>query len=150
MKIFVTVGTTKFDTLIRAVDFSSDTESHQYTYQIADGEYKPSSGSYFTFTSDIEDYYNQADIVITHAGAGSIYGLLERNKTIIIVPNLDRVDKHQSDIADFMEEGGYARVCYNMEIIGEIINSVVEFQPKRFIKKDFFKQEEISRFILGV
>ncbi|MCX8788731.1 PssE/Cps14G family polysaccharide biosynthesis glycosyltransferase [Vibrio parahaemolyticus] len=150
MKIFVTVGTTKFDTLIRAVDFSSDTESHQYTYQIADGEYKPSSGSYFTFTSDIEDYYNQADVVITHAGAGSIYGLLERNKTIIIVPNLDRVDKHQSDIADFMEEGGYARVCYNMELIGEIISSIVEFQPRKFIKKDFFKQEEISRFILGV
>ena len=83
MKIFVTVGTTKFDSLIKYIDKNIKNENFQIEMQIADGYYKPINYKYFSFTSDIENLYLDSDVVITHAGAGSIYHLLELRKRII-------------------------------------------------------------------
>lgn len=149
MNIFVTVGTTKFDSLIGAVDKVAKNDGNTYIYQIANGEYKPLFGNYFTFTKCIDKYYSQADVVITHAGAGSIYTLLERRKKIIIVPNLDRVDKHQSDISEFMEKGQYAKVCNDLDSIEQLIKGIGSFNPNQFLKIDFFKEKEIASFLLS-
>ena len=104
MKIFVTVGTTKFDGLIEYIDNNFDSKKYEVFFQIADGKYIPKNFPYVRFVSNIKNFFLKCDIVITHAGAGSIYELLELNKKIIIVPNLERKDKHQLDIALFMEK----------------------------------------------
>jgi beta-1,4-N-acetylglucosaminyltransferase len=61
--------------------------------------------------------YRSADVVIAHAGAGTIYQLLDMRKKSIIVPNLDPSDKHQLDIADFLLKYNYAFVAYNFNQI---------------------------------
>lgn len=140
MKILVTVGTTSFDSMIEAADkCAAKLDDHQFTFQIADGRYIPQYGDYFNFSDSISDYYSQSDGIITHAGAGSTYKLLELRKKIIVVPNLDRVDKHQSDIANFLEENNYALVVWKLSNLQEILNSIDDFQPTIFEKQHFLK-----------
>lgn len=147
MRIFVTVGTTRFDSLIKAIDEKLSGLEHEVTFQISDGIYKPKNFKYFNFTEDIKNYFLESDIVITHAGAGSIYELLELRKKIIIVPNLDRVDKHQSDIADYMDSNNYAKSIYNLDNIISIIDDMQYKSFKEFKKEIFFKAQEIIDFI---
>ena len=147
MKVFVTVGTTNFDSLIRSVDEQLNGLQYDVTMQISNGSYQPKNFSYFRFSSDIFDYFNDADIIITHAGAGSIYELLEFRKKIIIVPNLDRIDKHQSDIADYMHENGYALSLYDLNDISAAIKHVDSCSLNKFVRVGFFKAKEIADFI---
>ncbi|WP_415837668.1 PssE/Cps14G family polysaccharide biosynthesis glycosyltransferase, partial [Shewanella livingstonensis] len=113
------------------------------------GEYSPRNGSFFSFANEINELYDSADLIITHAGAGSIYTLLEMNKKIIIVPNFERVDKHQSDIANYMAINKHALVCSDVADIGRFIEMTKGFQFVPFEKISFFKSEEISEFIMS-
>ena len=59
----------------------------------------------------MKDIIKDADIIITHAGVGTIMECLERNKEIIVVPrkveNLEHVNNHQEEIAYEMEKQGF-------------------------------------------
>ena len=146
MKVFVTVGTTAFDELIKMIDNLS--MEHSFIFQISKkAKYKPKNYPYFDFTDNIEKYYNEADVVLTHSGAGSVYRLLELNKKIIIVPNLFRVDKHQSDLSDFMKKHCYAIVCDDIKDINKLIDNVDNFGFKKYEFDPFFKKNEILKFI---
>jgi len=147
MKIFVTVGTTRFDSLIENIDKKLNHTNNEIIFQIADGEYKPKNFKYFDFTPNIQSYFENSDIIITHAGAGSIYELLELKKKILIVPNLDRVDKHQSDIADFMDENNYAKKLKKYEELDKVIKYIFSISFNQFTKDSFFKVDEIIEFI---
>lgn len=109
MKILITVGTTPFDNLIKVAD-EQLSQSHELVFQISEGGYKPKSGQSFKFTDDIEQCYLDADLIISHGGAGTIYRVLELDKKLIIVPNLDRIDHHQLDICDFMQKNNHAAI----------------------------------------
>ena len=91
MRILVTVGTTRFDSLIKYLDETFAGLDFEFTFQIADGKYEPVNFPFFTFSSDINTYYKESDLVICHAGAGTIYKLLESRKKVIIVPNTERL-----------------------------------------------------------
>ncbi|TKF48031.1 PssE/Cps14G family polysaccharide biosynthesis glycosyltransferase [Vibrio sp. F13] len=150
MKVFVTVGTTSFDDLIKNVDDAIvELEGFSFTFQIAKGKYKPKESKYFEFTSEVEKFYNNADLVITHAGAGSIYRLLELNKKIIIVPNMKRVDKHQEDISSYMFENNHVMLLSDFSRTVEMISSANYFAPTPFVKNKFFVKDEIVNFIQG-
>lgn len=151
MNILITVGTTKFDSLIRNVDiYASKHSSINFNFQISeDAEYFPSMGAYFDFTNRIDELYDCADLIITHAGAGSIYKLLEMQKKIIIVPNSERVDKHQFDIANFMKKNKHALVCTDVTAIGRFIEMAMYYEFVIFNKVPFFKENEIAKFVLS-
>lgn len=138
MKIFVTVGTTPFDSLIKHID-SNIINNYEIIAQISTGKYKPQHMEFFDYTSEIEKYYNWADIVVTHAGAGSVYKLLEKNKNIIVIPNLDRVDKHQLELAKYVEINNYAQVFYNLKDFKLNFN----IKKNHYVKEKFFKIDEI-------
>lgn len=148
MNFFITVGTTKFDALMKAIDeYACQDKLDDFTFQIANGNYIPKNGKVITFVPDIAHYYDWADIVITHAGAGSIYRLLELRKKIIIVPNLERVDKHQNDIATFMDEHQYALVLWDFSQLSSVMKKILTFSPVIYDKDPFFKFDEIIQFI---
>lgn len=149
MKIFATVGTTRFDNLIKAIDDSLDKNIYDVTMQISDGNYKPKNFKYIEYTDEIKKYFLESDIVITHAGAGSIYELLELGKKIIIVPNLDRIDKHQTDISDYMDRNGYAKALNSFDSLKDTVEYVKTHEFKKFTKNNFFKTDEILEYIGG-
>lgn len=149
MNIFVTVGTTPFDTLIEAIDTFNFKERLNITMQISTGKYVPKNYKFFDFTERINEYYEQANIVVTHAGAGSIYNLLEKGKKIIIVPNLDRIDKHQDEISNYVYKNNYGKVCYSIKEIGENIEKLIEcnIDLEKYTKVDFFCTKMIEEII---
>jgi len=148
MKILVTVGTTRFDSLIKYLDEECIGLGHEITFQIADGKYKPVNFPFFRFNSEINTYYIASDLVICHAGAGTIYKLLELKKKIIIVPNTERVDNHQLDIAEFMATNGYAISINDFSELPEGILSASKSDMRVFEKHDFDKTQEIISFCL--
>lgn len=148
MKILVTVGTTRFDSLIRYLDETFAGLSYEFTFQIADGKYKPIHFPFFRFSSEINSYYEASDLVICHAGAGTIYKLLDIKKKIIIVPNTERVDNHQLDIAGYMASNGYAIAIQDFTELAEGIKKASVSEMKDFEKHDFDKTREIISFCM--
>lgn len=142
MKVLFTVGTTPFDSLCKYLDNNLD-KSTDITFQIAKAKYKPVNFPFIEYTDDINKLYNESDIIISHAGAGSIYNLLEKEKIIILVPNLERIDKHQNDIAKYMNENNYAISVNSFEEIENVLKNIQNIQIRKFEKTNFFKTEEI-------
>lgn len=134
INIFITVGTTPFDELIKFCDENIDLLKYKVFAQISnESEYKVENVDFVKFTNEIEKYYKKADIVISHAGAGSVYKLLEMNKRTIFVPNFTMKDNHQDDICRFVQDNNYAEVLdvrYNQninELLDKIINKDKDF-----------------------
>ncbi|MCG2835707.1 glycosyltransferase [Photobacterium sp. WH77] len=151
MNILVTVGTTKFESLVEFVHkFASQHGEHSYIFQIADGTYRPEGFAFFEFTNDILGKYEWADVVITHAGAGSTYQLLELGKVIILVPNLERVDKHQLDLANYMSDQNFALVVHGLDELNDVFTNFSSINLKPYSKENFFLQKEIAHYIKGL
>ncbi|KAL3229503.1 UDP-N-acetylglucosamine transferase subunit ALG13 [Nakaseomyces bracarensis] len=62
----------------------------------------------FPYSNDIVSLLDQhADVVISHAGTGSILDSLRLNKPLIVVVNHTLMDNHQQQTADKFEELGH-------------------------------------------
>ncbi|MEI8623688.1 PssE/Cps14G family polysaccharide biosynthesis glycosyltransferase [Pseudoalteromonas sp. B137] len=130
--------------LSKAVDIAAETlPKNKYIFQISNGIYKPSNGSYFSFTNNFSDYIDEADVIITHAGAGTVFELLEKQKKCIVVPNYERVDKHQSDLSTYIEKNKLAIVCHKLENISSSIQQLKTFEANPYIKEPFFLIDEL-------
>ena len=120
MKVFVTTGTTDFTQLIEAVLTLSD--DYEVVVQTPTTYKNTPNCRFFDFVKNIADYYQWADIIITHAGAGSVYKLLELEKKILVVPNLTRKDKHQSQLANYVRDNNYGGVCFDLNTLASELN----------------------------
>ncbi|KAF9681618.1 hypothetical protein SADUNF_Sadunf05G0020600 [Salix dunnii] len=117
--VFVTVGTTLFDALVRTVDTKEVKQElirKGYTHlviQMGRGSYTPTKSDgedgslavdYFTFSPSIADHLRSASLVISHAGSGSVFETLRLGKPLIVVVNEDLMDNHQSELAEELAE----------------------------------------------
>jgi len=134
--ILVTIGTTAFDSLIKVID-QTFPKSTDILLQIADGEYKPTSFPFITFIENIDEYYLKADVIICHAGAGTVYKLLEMDKKIIVVPNMTRSDPHQRELAEFVKANNYGLVSEKLKDLHKIVKESDFFQPQKYSKPIF-------------
>jgi beta-1,4-N-acetylglucosaminyltransferase len=124
INVFITVGTTEFDDLIEVIDkISLNLPDFNMVAQISSSAvYSPRNITFFDFSDDFESYVDSADIIICHAGAGSVYSMLEKAKRLIVVPNLSRVDKHQLELANFVQKNNFSIVCNTLkELEGAIL-----------------------------
>lgn len=148
MRIFVTVGTTSFDSMIENIDqYFNENKSTMLIFKSQMVIIYPKVVLFFSFRDDVDVFYNDADVIITHAGAGTLYQLLEKGKKIIAVPNLERIDKHQVDIATYMERNHYLLVCWDYNEIGDLLKSIHNFKPNPYYKIEFDKGKEIADYI---
>jgi len=95
-----------------------------------------------------------SDLVISHAGAGSIMTTLVNNKPLILVPRLKKygevVDDHQLELAREMEKQGRAIVAYDTNDLGKKIEEAKKIKIKKLTKskipqiiEDFLKNGNI-------
>lgn len=148
MNILVTVGTTRFDGLMAYLDTHFRDSAHRFTMQIADGTYRPVHFPWFSFTDEIERYYRESDIVITHGGAGSVYRLLELGKRTIVVPNLERNDRHQLDLATYMAERDHVQMVLDFEELGPAIDRCSRYAFKPYQREPFHATADIFAFLV--
>lgn len=80
---------------------------------------------------------NDADVIITHAGVGSILSALKKGKKVIACARLARYGEHTNDhqlqIQEEFARQGYLISCEDFSKIHEIINKLDEFKPNPYI-----------------
>lgn len=115
MQAFVTVGSTKFDDLITVIfseDFLTRLFANGYSRLVVqcgnsnlrqgfrDGIHHGVEVVVWQFKPNLNEEYLAADLVISHAGSGTILEVLRLNKRLIVVANETLLDNHQKELAD--------------------------------------------------
>jgi beta-1,4-N-acetylglucosaminyltransferase len=123
--VFVTVGTTEFPQLIRVVsgqDFAEVVHKlgcKQLTVQHGrgpepnfDGDvFRNIATEHFDLKATITNEIATADLVISHAGAGSCIDVLSARKPLIVVVNEDLMHNHQTELAEQLHKEGFLHYC---------------------------------------
>ncbi len=79
----------------------------------------------FPFTNEMGKYYNLADVVVSRAGASTVFELSYFGKPAILVPYPYSAGGHQWKNASYVESMGGAYVIGNSEISGEVLYRVL-------------------------
>ncbi|THG99195.1 hypothetical protein EW026_g3118 [Hermanssonia centrifuga] len=134
MHAFVTVGSTRFDALVKhalsdvVIDVlrtkgysdivvqcgNSDFDRSVYTLEgdtwtrNLEGE---GSIEVWKFKPTLQQEYERADLVISHAGSGTILDVLRLKKPIIVVPNPTLLDNHQEELASALAGTGHVKAA---------------------------------------
>jgi UDP-N-acetylglucosamine transferase subunit ALG13 len=99
--IFVTVGTQlSFDRLIVAVDaWSRDNPGEEVFSQIGPGTFKPKYGKFEEFLQPdkANELFQRADLIVAHAGMGSILTALKYRKPILVLPRRASLWEHRNE-----------------------------------------------------
>ncbi|XP_074962772.1 UDP-N-acetylglucosamine transferase subunit ALG13 [Phalacrocorax aristotelis] len=122
--VFVTVGTTSFDDLIATVCSPAALQVLQsrgyekLVLQVGRGALEPELCSSpalaveaFRFKESLAEDLRGADLVISHAGAGSCLETLEKGKPLIVVINEKLMNNHQLELAKQLHRDGHVLYC---------------------------------------
>lgn len=168
--VFVTVGSTRFDSLINFVlceIFVKQIAQCNFTrmvLQVGRSYYNPNDierlGKNFNLSMEIFDYRDsiaanirEADIVISHAGAGTCLEALRLRRKLIIVANDELMDNHQLELAEYLDEERFAFHAKNVDEILKIfpdacesnLDSFNKFPPKDSRNFERIFDEEIKK-----
>lgn len=102
VKIFVTVGTElPFDRLVAAVDGWADRRNcaHQVVAQIGSGGRPPRAIAWQEMfdRTEFNELFDRADLIVAHAGMGTILRALEQERPLIVVPRRAALGEHRND-----------------------------------------------------
>ena len=142
-RVFVTVGTTSFDALIHAAttpEFANALEKlgfDELRLQVGRGKEptKTDRVTWFRFAPTITEEMRAADVVISHAGAGSILEALELGKRLVVCVNDALMDNHQAELANALEARGHVVVSTVDDVAGALAR-VVATRPAPYERGD--------------
>jgi len=127
--VFVTVGTTLFEDLVEEVSSKACLQAlHRKGYSrllvqhgkgkdVANKVDENISISSYDFKSTIQEDINNADLVISHAGAGSCLEVLEAGKKLLVVVNEKLMDNHQIELAKKLHENNHLKYCTTSTLV---------------------------------
>jgi UDP-N-acetylglucosamine transferase subunit ALG13 len=148
--VFVTVGTTDFDDLVKTVDNIIPSLPYKAEAQIGHGFYEPVNIPFFRFSPSIENYYSKADLIIAHGGFGTTIEILERGIPLISVSNRDRYDNHQDDLLAEMENEGYLVWCRSLEKLKETLEIAMNKKFERYTPPECRIHKIIEQFLIDL
>ena len=148
--IFVTVGTTDFDALVRAVDSLAAQLEEEVVVQIGRGRYEPRNCEWFRFAPSLEPYYEHADVVIAHGGLGTIMEVLRRGGRLIGVANPDRYDQHQEDLLSYLAEEGHLIWCADLNDLAHDLEGARSASFRPYASPECRIHEVIADFLEGI
>jgi UDP-N-acetylglucosamine transferase subunit ALG13 len=119
--IFVTAGTQlPFDRLIKTIDeIASQCTDTRFIAQALQSDYKAKNVEVLNFISpaDFNNYIDNAKLIISHAGMGTIISALVKQKPIIVMPRLTKYNEHRNEhqlgTSKKMDALGYVDVVYD-------------------------------------
>ena len=84
----------------------------------------------------LEELQENASLIITHGGVGSIVSSIEKNKKVIAVPRLheygEHVNNHQKEIVMDFDKKGYIIGIEKVEDLKEAIKKAKTFEPVKY------------------
>ena len=138
--VLLTVGSTRFDSLVKAIDDPKVIEIlaskgfRKFYIQIGASDHVPTklcdinpcsfeadSGrqvhpngfevEWFRYTPSLAAIMAMSGLIISHAGSGSIFESLHAGASLITVPNESLMDNHQAELAHQLERMGHVIVA---------------------------------------
>lgn len=157
--ILVGLGTQdkSFDRLLKQIDkeIKNGNITEEVIVQAGYTKYESKNMKIFDYVTqeELNEYVKKARLIITHAGVGSMLVGLENNKKVIAVPRLEKYKEHANDhqvqIAEQFSEEGYVIYLKNLKDLGQIINDIDNFKPKK-LKHNTKIIETIEEFINNI
>jgi beta-1,4-N-acetylglucosaminyltransferase len=129
VKVFVAVGTGKFDELIKAVD-ALDVEA---ICQIGQGAYTPKNHRWFRMKPSLDALYRWADVIIAHAGGGTLFEVLPLGKKVIAVPNQHRTDRHQYELLNELSRRNVLIPCRTVRDLPRTITAARKIRLDAYV-----------------
>ena len=156
--IFFTLGTQDkhFDRLLNAV-YKLETDE-KIVAQIGSTEFKSSKPEdkfeihKFLSNEEFEKYMDEARVVITHAGVGTIVYGLKKHKKMIVAARLkkygEHVNDHQLQILQTFASEGYIIPLENFDDLPKLLE--MEFTPKEWKSNNNTFNRKLFEEIYGV
>jgi len=157
MKLFITVGAQMpFDRLIEAVDlWVINNPGVNAIAQVGPGGFKPKNMRWVEFINPTEfkQQVIESDVLVAHAGIGSIITALQYGKPIVIVPRQGKLNEtrndHQLATAKRFAVFQSIRVASDEIDLPEVLDTIRDISSSRPISKYASDEliETISNFI---
>lgn len=155
--ILVTLGTQK-EQFTRLLDYIEKSKiKDEVIVQAGYTKFDSKKMKIFDFISydEMEEYINKCDVVITHAGTGSVLTPLKKGKKVIICPRLakyhEHVDDHQVELAEVFSEEGYVLELNEDNNLDDLMKKLKKFKPKEYVSNtdNFIEklQKEIANYL---
>ncbi|MFQ6137007.1 MAG: PssE/Cps14G family polysaccharide biosynthesis glycosyltransferase [Candidatus Hydrothermarchaeales archaeon] len=134
--IFATVGTHNqdFTRLVKKADEIAGKIDERVVIQTGHTRYEPKNAEHFDFGSrkTLQRFNEEARIIVTHGGAGSIIFALRFHKPTIVVPRLkkfgEHINDHQLELTRELEERGKVVGVYDMDDLEKKIEAISSFE----------------------
>ena len=99
----------------------------------------------------LEQFQDEADLIITHGGVGSIISSIEKGKKVIAVPRMheygEHVNNHQKEIVKDFNDKGYIIGIEKVEDLKQAIINSKNFEPKKYQPNNEKMLKIIENFI---
>ena len=127
MKVLVTIGSMvekKFTRLFQMIDTLCEEgvlNGNDVTAQVGFDAYQSKYYKCFDMIADeqFKQLIDDSDLIITHAGTGTVTSCLKKGKKVIIVPRITKYDEHYDDhqleLADLFTKQGYTLWAFNLD-----------------------------------
>lgn len=166
-KVFATVGTTKFNQLVRALlstevlDELRRLRCKELLVQVGSGDdISPEciekvrdshqiEISFYRLKRSIADDIANADLVISHAGAGSCIEVLNAHKVAIVVVNEKLMGNHQAELAQKLSDESYLLYCTTDGLCQTLAKLRGEFTARHYEKGNMRKLTEFIDEMMG-
>ncbi len=133
----ITDGTIKEEVIVQA----GYTKFKSYKMRIID----------FVSSEQLEKLQEEANLIITHGGVGSIVTSIEKEKKVIAVPRLheyeEHVNNHQIEIINRFSEQGCIIGIDKIDDLKSAIQKSKEFEPKKYERNNKLMIKTIEEFI---
>ncbi|MFI2744574.1 glycosyltransferase [Zhouia sp. PK063] len=141
--IFVTIGTQEpFDRLICMIDDISYNLNIEIIAQTSvHSNYKPKNIQVreFLTPNEFDQLFDEAELIIAHAGMGTIISALMKKKALIVVPRKKELGEHRSDhqmaTVKYLGELGYLNTAQNKDDLIRLLDLFDKHQ-NTLIKKE--------------
>lgn len=155
MRIFVMFGTQdkRFDRLMDAIMQSNLINDHDIYMQLGytNGNYEKVHYQQYYTEEELVNQIELADVILTHAGVGSIVSCLKLNKPTIVVPRLGKYKEqnndHQVQIMKRYQEQGYIIALEDLSLLEQTVLEAKTFKTKPYQADKQGIVEEIKDFI---
>ncbi len=155
--ILITLGTQdkEFTRLLKKVDelINKGVIKEEVIVQAGYTKYKSKNMKVFDYVpkDELEKYIKNANFIITHAGVGTIFDCLSKNKKIIAVPRLSKYKEHGNDhqlqIVDEFGRRGFIIPVYEMDELENAIKKIPQFKPNQYESNNKNMVKLISDYI---
>ncbi len=155
--IFVTLGTQDkgFPRLLEAIDkqIKIGNIKEKVIVQAGLTEYESDNMEIFDLVpqKDFDKYVDEASLIITHGGAGSILTAVKKGKKVIAAARLSKFKEHNNDhqlqIVKEFSKKGYILELDNFDELDKVLKKAKEFKPKKYVSNTKNIEKLVTKYI---